>query len=244
MSLKTTMDTLPFISVVIPAYNEEKYLSFCLQALQRQTYPKNKFDIIVSNNNSTDKTAKIARQYEVTIVHEAKQGNTFALEKGLANSTGEIIACTDADSIPDANWLEEIARIYIDPNVVGLTGYARIDLENQVVRNIMERMYSFFLLASFAIGIPNFSGFNMSFRKKSYTKVGGINTKLQMSSDVDLGKRLKKVGKVVFAPRVKVVTSARRWNHGVFGTLREYITGYIYVNLLQKSPSVKQKVIR
>ena len=66
----------PAISVVIPAFNEEKYLPACLEALKKQTF-KN-YELIVVDNNSTDKTAQIAKKFGARVVKEKKQGRNMA----------------------------------------------------------------------------------------------------------------------------------------------------------------------
>lgn len=91
------MKKRPAVSVVIPAYNEERYLAACLTSLQKQTL-KN-FETIVVDNNSTDKTAEIARRFGAKVVKELKQGIIPARERGFREAKAEIIARTDADTI-------------------------------------------------------------------------------------------------------------------------------------------------
>ncbi len=239
-----TSNNLPYISVIIPAFNEEKYIVNCLESLKEQDYPDNNYEVIVSDNNSTDDTVKIAKSYGAKVVNAPTQGNTYALKKGCDSAKGDIIACTDADSIVDREWLKTVAQCFNDKKVVGITGSALVDFDNTFLSYIMQLLYSFFLRLSFFIGIPNFSGFNMAFRSDSYKKAGGININMIMSSDVDLGKRLKKLGIVKYVSDLKVQTSARRWKNGIIKTLFEYVLGYIFINLLQKNPPVKQQVIR
>src|ERR1035437_9820650 len=85
------------VSVVIPAYNEEKYIGACLDSLMDQ---KEKPDeIIVVNNNSTDNTAKIVKKYPVRLINEEQQGMIPARNRGFNEAKFEIIARTDADTI-------------------------------------------------------------------------------------------------------------------------------------------------
>ncbi len=86
------------ISVVVPAFNEEKFIGRCLEALKRQDFSE-KYEIIVVDNNSTDKTAQIAKRMGVKVVSEKKQGDVFALRKGCSEAQGEIIAITDAETL-------------------------------------------------------------------------------------------------------------------------------------------------
>jgi glycosyltransferase involved in cell wall biosynthesis len=61
-------DNMPFISVVIPAYNEERYLPACLKSLQKQTYPSDRYEVILSDNNSSDSTSEIAKKYGARVI--------------------------------------------------------------------------------------------------------------------------------------------------------------------------------
>ncbi len=98
--------------MLVPAYNEEKYILGTLQALVNQDYPH--FEIIVANNASTDNTAIIVENFIntrsatgifITLVHESRQGTNFARERARLCATGSVIAQLDADCIPPSNWI-------------------------------------------------------------------------------------------------------------------------------------------
>ena len=82
----------PFISVVIPAYDEEKYLPRSLASLDSQTYPRPRFEVIVVDNASTDRTAEIARAHGARVVREERKGVGRARQSGAEAAQGEIIA--------------------------------------------------------------------------------------------------------------------------------------------------------
>ncbi|MEK7571954.1 MAG: glycosyltransferase [Patescibacteria group bacterium] len=243
-SPQKTMAGLPFISVVIAAYNEEKYLPYCLEALQQQTYPRTNFEIIVVDNNSTDKTAAIAKAAGAKIITEKRQGNIFAVTTGMTKAEGEIIATTDADTIPHANWLQKIAETLQPKEIIGLTGAITLEIKNPLKRVIAEKIYDLFQQVHFFIGKPNFSGFNLAVKRKSFHKVGGIDMDYKMSCDVDLGLRLGETGKVVYAKDVIATTSLRRWEKGFFKTFGEYASSYVYVTWLRKPSPVSQSIVR
>ena len=165
----TTDNSLrPFISVVIPAYNEEKYLPHCLKALKNQTYPKDRFDITVVDNNSKDKTAKIAKALGAKVITEKKQGHVFALNTGMTRAKGMLIAATDADTEVKKNWLEVIEGAFSDPEVVAVTGSAHYKSKSKVKRNIVKFSYYAYLKLHFAVGKPSLSGLNLAVRKKAF----------------------------------------------------------------------------
>jgi glycosyltransferase involved in cell wall biosynthesis len=112
------------LSIVIPVYNEEHHLGDCLNAIATQTVKP--YEVIVVDNNSTDKTVEIATKYPfVTIVKEPVQGRTAARNKGFNTATGDIIGRIDADSVLLPNWVERILHDFQDPSVSGVTGLGK-----------------------------------------------------------------------------------------------------------------------
>ncbi len=100
----------PFVSVIVPVYNHAEHLKLCLGALDNQTYPKNCYEVIVIDNGSDDleNIKQIVNQYtQTTFTSESKPGSYAARNQGLSIVKGEIIAFTDADCIPNNNWLEK-----------------------------------------------------------------------------------------------------------------------------------------
>lgn len=235
----------PFTSVVIAAFNEEKYLSRCLESLRNQTYPKDRFRIIVVDNNSTDKTAQIAREFGAQVIPEKRQGNTFALKRGLDEAEGDIIAVTDSDTKVANDWLWTIARTFADPEVVAATGLIHVNAGSKIVSRLMEAAYFVYMYADALAGKFLLSGFNFAVRREAYLKVGGMDPAFVMSSDLDLGIRLAKIGKAKIVNNMMVDMSIRRWEQqGFFSTLFEYTKSIFYAVWLRKPPPVKQAVIR
>lgn len=102
------------VTIVIPAHNEERHLGACLQAIADQTVQP--LEVIVVDNNSTDRTAEIARNFPfVRVLPEPQQGRVFARNAGFAAAKGEIIGRIDADIILPPNWVAHIQAFYDDP---------------------------------------------------------------------------------------------------------------------------------
>lgn len=234
----------PLISVVVCAYNEEKDLPACLTAITSQNYPKEKYELVVVDNNSTDKTAEIAKSFGARVVNEERQGNTYAVSKGTKSAVGDIIAMTDADSVVSSNWLETIEGIFKDEKIVAATGTANVKTKSKFFDWLSEEFWELFVKFNFLLGKPHITGFNLIIRRSALEKIGGIDEKFTMSPDIDLGLRISKVGKVVFTNKLKVVTSMRRWENNPLKTLWTYFRSYIYTVWLRKPPPVKQNVIR
>ena len=237
-----TKTTLPVITVVIPAFNEEKYIPLLLTSLQKQTYPQ--FDVIVVDNNSTDKTSALAKQHGAKVVTETRQGYVFTLNTGMHAARGEIIAVTDADAIPAANWLEQIAKAFADPRVVGVAGSVGYKDSNGLLNFLSYPLYTIFMAINFFIGKPHLTGSSMAIRKSAFEKLDGLNFRYEISADVELGLRLKKYGKVLFRPAITVAASARRFRKDPLRQFLKYSNAYLSVVWLAKAPKGQLQPIR
>lgn len=98
------------VSVVIPAYNEEKLISRCISSLENQRVAP--YEIIVVDNNSSDRTASIAQSHGVVVIKEKRQGIAWARNAGFDAAKGDIIARLDADCIAPKHWIERITEFY------------------------------------------------------------------------------------------------------------------------------------
>lgn len=99
------------VSIVIPAHNEERHLTACLQAIARQS--SQPLEVIVVDNNSTDRTAEIAASFSfVRVIHESRQGIVYARNAGFDAARGELIARIDADIQLPSNWVEHVQQFY------------------------------------------------------------------------------------------------------------------------------------
>ena len=108
------------ISVVIPVYNEEKYIRKCLKALKDgQRVPD---EIIIVDGGSTDHTVKIAKQMGCKVIDNPKKNAACGRNAGILKAKGDIIAFTDGDCIVHSEWLAVIEEIFEDLTVDGIGG--------------------------------------------------------------------------------------------------------------------------
>ena len=102
------------VSLVIPAYNEEKYIAACLDHAIKNSGGRF-FEIIVIDNASTDSTSRIARGFPgVRVVHEPNKGLTSARQRGFLESSGDIVAYLDADTRLPESWFDVLEREFTD----------------------------------------------------------------------------------------------------------------------------------
>ncbi len=220
------------VSVVIPAYNEEKYIEDCLAAIEEQK--DSKVEIIVVDNKSTDCTGEIAERYADKVVREDKKGVAIARQRGFLEATGEIVAYTDADTVVAEDWIENIREsfngktIAVYGPVYLLDGYA-------IEEAASKYAFTYFLQLNHLIGLPNISGQNFAVKREVIKKVGGFNTKLKSAEDVELGRRIKKIGELEFNSKLRVYTSARRLRAGHQKFLTHHTLNYLSLLLLGKT---------
>ena len=117
------MKNIPRVSIVIPAYNEEKIIRATVEFALAQDYPN--FEVIVANNASTDDTAQILdsiKDPHLKVVFESRKGTSFAREAGRLAATGSIIGLLDADCAPNKDWISKGVQFFNNPDVVAVTG--------------------------------------------------------------------------------------------------------------------------
>lgn len=101
------MQPTPFVSVVVPAHNEERYLADCLHSLLNQDYPSEFIEILVVDNNSSDRTSEVAASLNVTVLFKEKGPVGAVRNYGVAHSKGEILAFIDGDCVAPVDWIRK-----------------------------------------------------------------------------------------------------------------------------------------
>ena len=113
------------LSVIVPIRNAADTLVACLDGLRAQQFPRDQFEIILVDNNSTDSSASIARRYpDVQLLSEPKPGAYAARNRGVAAARGHLLAFTDPDCVPAPDWLATLAReLQVVGTAVVMGGY-------------------------------------------------------------------------------------------------------------------------
>ncbi|MEO6536304.1 MAG: glycosyltransferase family A protein [Candidatus Paceibacterota bacterium] len=222
------------ISLIIPAYNEEAYLGACLEAVQENSNGKFN-EIIVVNNNSTDKTAEIAARFPgVRVICEKKKGLVHARQCGFENAQGSILAYIDADTLMPKGWPEQIEEYFsADPELACLSGpykYYDIPARHQFVVSFWYWMArpTYYVLGYMA------TGGNIALRKSVVEKMNGFDTSIAFyGEDTDIAKRAHSFGKVVFTSKFIMPTSARRFKkEGLFKIGGTYLVNFLSTALV------------
>ncbi len=232
----------PYISVIIPAYNEEAFLPRCLDSLKNQKGAPS-HEIIVVDNNSIDDTAQIAKHYNVRLIRESSAGVTFARDAGLKAAKGDIIVSTDADTYFNDNWLAYIGDYFMNhPESAGLAGHYHFVKGPLWARfwPVMGAIWVKMLYVIFGSTIY-VSAANLSFRK-AYLK--GYDTKHPQGGDeTEVLKELKTHGPVHVTLSNVVYTSSRRVNQGFLHSILITVGYYYFFNLWHTKRTGGESVI-
>lgn len=214
------MGHTPFkVSVVIPVYNEERYLGACLDSLMHQIEPAD--EIIVVNNNSTDNSVKIAKQFPVKIVKEKVQGMIPARNRGFNEAQYEIIARTDADTILPKNWIKRIKKAFADEKLQAISGPAKFyDLPDfihnshwQTQDTWVKMIKTYNIVVRQILKHDCLYGPNYALRKSAWNQIKGtvcLDDK-EVHEDLDVAIHIAPLGKVKFNNSLLVSSSVRRW---------------------------------
>ncbi|MDD1669416.1 MAG: glycosyltransferase [Methanomicrobiales archaeon] len=205
------------ISVVVPAYNEEENITACLESLNRQTLPRTEYEIIVVDGNSKDRTRELAAPLADLVFIQTSKRVGGARNDGAMKAKGEIVATTDADCVLPPDWLERIRNDFARHHPVQLYGtvYPR---EEGLSYRISLGLANTFSRIGYHTGILYYTlGCNTAFDRATFIKAGMYRT-IDAGDDLEIALRMKKFGKVLLDPRLRVGFSMRRYKQ--FGTLR------------------------
>jgi glycosyltransferase involved in cell wall biosynthesis len=207
------MDKYPFISIIIPTLNEEKYLPTCLESIRAIEYPKNRYEVIVTDNGSIDSTVKIATEFGARVLHESTCRVSGLRNRGAELSAGSILAFLDSDCSVEKDWLK-IGMRYWNVRGVCAWGSPAVPPANATwVQN------TWFLIRKKPSGVQDvdwLESMNLFIRKSDFVEVGGFGETLETCEDVDLCYRLKERGRIVSDADIKAI------HYGEASTIREF----------------------
>jgi cellulose synthase/poly-beta-1,6-N-acetylglucosamine synthase-like glycosyltransferase len=230
----------PFVSVLVPAYNEEKVIKATIDSLLRSNYRN--YEIIVIDDGSKDGTVAAARQYEsnprVRIIAKENGGKSSALNRGIQEARGEVVIAMDADTVFDPNFIPYILGHFRDPNVGAASGNAKVGNREDLIAqwqsieyitsfNLDRRAYT---LLNCVTVVPGAAG---AWRKRDLIAAGGFKHDT-LAEDADLTVSVRRLGRrIVYEDRALAWTEApnnvqgfvkqrRRWSYGTLQMLTKH----------------------
>lgn len=199
------------LSIIVPAFNEEKLLPATLQAIRESavefTRSGCEWELIVCDNNSTDKTAAIARDHGATVIFEPVNQIGRARNTGARAATGEWLIFVDADSLPSAELFLEVLTKLRDSGVIAGGCAMNQDLNHRAIIWITE--------------VWNFTSRKMRWmagsfifvRAEAFREIGGFDLKQFAGEEITLSRKLKRLARKR-GQRVEIVTRARLMTSG------------------------------
>ncbi len=242
------------LAFVIPAYNEEALIGKCVESVLAEVKRSGRtVDVVVVNNNSTDRTAEVAGSYPgVRVIDEKQKGLVSARDGGFKATTAELVANIDADTIVPVGWLDTVfAEFDKDEKLVCLSGpyiyYDLSDWNRFLVSMFYGLTYLIYLVNRFVLRVGSVvQGGNFVFRRDAWERVGGYNREIKFyGEDTDVAVRLSKVGGVKWTFKLKMKTSGRRLaEEGVFKTAMTYTLNFFWVTFAGKPATTTHTNVR
>lgn len=202
------------VSIVIPTLNDGETLEACLQSLDSQKYPEEKYEVIIVDGGSDDETLKIADEHDCRILFEDTGTISYARELGVKKSDGSYIAFTDADCVVPEDWLLKLtSTIETDKDIAGVGGP---NVTPQDDKTFAQAVGDFFELFSKVGARYGFTGdeitevhhnptCNVMYKRDVLEEVGGFNEQLVTVDDEEMDYRIREHGyRLLFRPDIPV----------------------------------------
>jgi len=212
----------PKVTVLIPAHNEQFVIGKLLERMTELTYPKDKLEVVVIDDGSTDATGEIADSYAekydyIRVIHRPKggAGKPAALNDGFKFTNGEIILTFDADYYPQLDIVEKLVAPFIDPEVGAVQGRVTVLNEDE---SLVSKIVTLERIGGYRIDqqardelvlIPQYGGTVGGFRRESLQKVGGWDDTM-LAEDTDLTIRL-----ILHGYQIRYVSDAEAYEEAV-----------------------------
>jgi len=232
----------PKYSIVIPCYNEEKFIGATLESLNNQTY-KGLTEIIVVDNNCSDSTSDIAKSFGAKVIKEKIPGVCHARQAGTIASSGEIVISTDADTIYAPGWLDKVDNEFSkSKNIVAVSGpciYRDGPWWSNPYTNMLfgsSYFYSKIFKHPYYISATNFA-----FKRSAWE---GYDVNLSQGGDeIAMIRQMKNKGAIPFLINNPTLTSSRRLRRGL---VYNFFVTFIYYYLLgyQINRIFKKEIIK
>ena len=247
---KVYMSDNPIVSVVVVTKNEEKHIFDCLESLVAQDFPKDKYELVVVDAASTDRTQEIVRNYPAKLIVDGYGTLAHQRNVGIENSTGDYIAFTDADCIADTSWLKAlVAAIRSSPSdIVGVSGPNLVldsdPLFSRIVGYMQETLLGSgaspqsYRMAKTKIDTISAPNCNAIYRRKVVAQERYDNN-FGVGEDGELNYRLRRKGyKFAFTPNAIV------WHHRV-NTFKKLVNKmFSYGKAMAKMTRKHKSVVR
>jgi cellulose synthase/poly-beta-1,6-N-acetylglucosamine synthase-like glycosyltransferase len=222
----------PSITFLVPAYNEERNIERCLRSILNLNYPKDKLKVIVIDDGSTDNTAKIVRKFKkVKLIRQKNSGKASAINNGLRHVKTELVACMDADSFPDKDYLLKMVGRMEKKSVAAVTPAMKVSKTRSIIQKIqwVEYLWAIFLRKIFSIFDCQYvtPGPGSVYKKEVLEKIGDFDEK-NLTEDMEIAFRIVNNGyRIDNSMDAYVYTDAERSFKELYRQRLRWYRGYI-----------------
>jgi len=190
--------TFPFVSIIVPTFNEAKYIRYCLDSLKNLSYPAGLFEIIIVDNGSTDNTLEICREYS-DLIYSCPGVTIAALRNyGVNKAAGTVYAFIDADCVADKDWLSTAITLVGKENCI--TGSKYLVPQNGTW---IEKTW-FSQKTKGRREVPYINSGNLIVPGSVFKRVGGFKESLKTGEDYEFCLRASKEAKIISDEDIKV----------------------------------------
>lgn len=220
-----TIDQQPFVSALLVTRNEQIYIERALMSLINQSYPKNKYEIIIIDGESTDKTLEIVgnlinkyktEMFDIRVINNPRHILATGWNLGIQNAKGDYVVRIDAHGEAATNFIERnVETILAVPDAICVGGKLitkSLEGDNDIVSKVLS--------SSFGVGNSSFRVSDISgyvdtavyglYKKEIFDKVGYFNEKYARNQDIELHSRIRAAGgKFYFKPEIRCIYYSR-----------------------------------
>jgi glycosyltransferase involved in cell wall biosynthesis len=206
--------TPPFVSVIVPVWNDAVRLGGCLRALEEQTYPDHLYEVVVVDNDSTEPVGHVVASYaHARVVCETSPGSYAARNTGVTHARGEVIVFTDADCLPASDWLEMgVERLTRSRGCAVVAGRIEIFPRSPQQPNAVERYETLVALSQreFVRKYRFGATANLFTFREVFARAGPFLAEVKSGGDLEWGRRVVDYGYgLEYADNVRVLHPAR-----------------------------------
>ncbi len=221
----------PTVSVIIPAYNEEKSIGKTIESILALDYPKKKLEVIVVNDGSKDRTSEIAKRYPVKLIEKKNSGKANSINVALGQARGELVAIMDADSYVSKGALLKMVGYFEDPEVAAVTAAMKVWEPKTLVQKMQKGEYlinAFFKkLQSFIDGISVTPGPFSIYKRAVLLELGGFDEHT-ITEDQEIALRIQSRNlRIENSINAEVFTDVPSNLRSLFKQRRRWYLGYL-----------------
>jgi glycosyltransferase involved in cell wall biosynthesis len=239
-------------SIIIPTLNEEKLLPNLLEQLNDPSFKgKNDLEIIISDGGSSDKTVEIALAYSGIVkvhINKNKQNIAFGRNEGFRFANGDVLVFLNGDILLEnaEKFFNYIEKHFVNSDYAAMTCKVKVFQDEEKISDIIfHAIYNSYFCLLNLIGVGMGRGECQVIKRKFFEIVGGNNVTLGAGEDFDLFKRIRRHGKILFANKLCVYESPRRYRKiGYSGVTWSWIKNSISIIFRNKSLSKEWEQVR